>query len=159
MNQILFSLLHVLSKCSPLFSFMLFYLRLAKKVKLWPSWRHSHVSHQPTDALMSEIKSTNILLSVHNLLFHTRLEVFELQPLKKTSQKWDSGHEWVNDMPDVLDCMVKIFADDTKAYSAVSTPEQRQQLQNNIDRLLQWTDLWQINPRSTSWVQSRRKML
>ena len=47
-------------------------------------------------------------------------------------------------MPDNLDCMVKIFADDTKAYSAVSTSEQHSSLQNNIDKLLKWTEDWQI---------------
>ena len=51
---------------------------------------------------------------------------------------------FINDMPDVLDCMVKIFADDTKAYLPVTKPEQRLQLQENINKLLHWTNEWQI---------------
>lgn len=51
---------------------------------------------------------------------------------------------FINDMPDVLDCLVKIFADDTKAYGPVSTPEECKNLQKNIDKLLSWTDKWQL---------------
>lgn len=51
---------------------------------------------------------------------------------------------FINDMPDILDCMVKIFADDTKLYSPVHTADLRTKLQKNIDELLAWTDQWQI---------------
>ena len=51
---------------------------------------------------------------------------------------------FINDMPDTLDCTVKIFADDTKAYTEVQSTEQRDRLQRNIDNLLHWTNLWQI---------------
>ena len=51
---------------------------------------------------------------------------------------------FINDMPDVLDCLVKIFADDTKAYSSALTSEKCKKLQENIDKLLMWTDQWQL---------------
>ena len=51
---------------------------------------------------------------------------------------------FINDMPDVLDCMVKIFADDTKAYFPVSTADQHEKLQQNIDKLLSWANQWQL---------------
>ena len=51
---------------------------------------------------------------------------------------------FINDMPDTLDCLVKIFADDTKAYSSVHSADMHKTLQANIDKLVQWTDEWQI---------------
>ena len=51
---------------------------------------------------------------------------------------------FINDMPDVLSCLVKIFADDTKAYSSVQSSDKKLELQENIDKLLEWTEKWQI---------------
>ena len=51
---------------------------------------------------------------------------------------------FINDMPDVLDCMVKIFADDTKAYRSISCEADCERLQENIDKMLFWADQWQL---------------
>ena len=46
---------------------------------------------------------------------------------------------FINDMPDILKCFVKIFADDTKVYTAVQSEEHCRLMQNSIDQLVQWT--------------------
>ena len=46
-------------------------------------------------------------------------------------------------MPNSINCLVKIFADDTKAYSSVNVNNDF--LQSNLDKLVKWTDDWQIN--------------
>ena len=51
---------------------------------------------------------------------------------------------YINDMPDILDCLVKIFADDTKIYSQVCDIEDRTKLQENLNKLTSWTRDWQI---------------
>jgi hypothetical protein len=43
---------------------------------------------------------------------------------------------YINDLPDVVYNMAKLFADDTKLYD-----EERASLQNDIDRLVQWSRL------------------
>jgi hypothetical protein len=49
---------------------------------------------------------------------------------------------YINDLPDTVDCKVKIFADDTKAYSSVETVQDNEKLQSCIDNLTDWTDKW-----------------
>ena len=49
---------------------------------------------------------------------------------------------YINDMPDLVNCSMKIFADDTKVYSQVPTPELRDKLQQCIDKMMEWTDTW-----------------
>ena len=51
---------------------------------------------------------------------------------------------FVNDMPDVVDCLIKMFADDTKAYKSVINEEKAKTLQVSIDNLVKWTDDWQL---------------
>ena len=44
---------------------------------------------------------------------------------------------FINDMPaDVINCLIKVFADDTKVYSAALSSEQRTLMQSSVDRLL-----------------------
>ena len=45
----------------------------------------------------------------------------------------------INDM-DVINCLVKIFADDTKVYTDALSSEQRTMLQSSVDRLLVWSN-------------------
>ena len=49
---------------------------------------------------------------------------------------------YINDMPDLTDCPMKIFADDTKAYMTINSLNERDKLQNCIDQLVTWTDTW-----------------
>ena len=43
---------------------------------------------------------------------------------------------YINDLPDVIKNMVKLFADDTKVYATVNNTDERDSLQSDIDRLM-----------------------
>lgn len=49
---------------------------------------------------------------------------------------------YINDLPDVVHNIVKLFADDTKLYSVVNTSNQQEQLQDDINNLSEWSDKW-----------------
>ena len=51
---------------------------------------------------------------------------------------------YINDLPEVLDSTVRIYADDTKAFSCVSTPDQRKLLQADLCSLTDWSSKWQL---------------
>ena len=51
---------------------------------------------------------------------------------------------YVNDLPDVVHCPLKMFADDTKLYSSVATPGEVSSLQADLDTLGRWSDTWQL---------------
>ena len=42
---------------------------------------------------------------------------------------------FVNDLPEVINGLCKLFADDCKVYSEVKTKEDQEQLQSDIDKL------------------------
>ena len=47
-------------------------------------------------------------------------------------------------LPDVVECYVKIFADDTKVVTHVQCEEDCHKLQGDLERLSQWSDMWQL---------------
>ena len=49
---------------------------------------------------------------------------------------------YINDMPNIVDCSVKIFADDTKAYSPIHGIRDKDKLQASIHQLVSWTNTW-----------------
>jgi hypothetical protein len=49
---------------------------------------------------------------------------------------------YINDMPDVIDCNIKIFAEDTKLYKHISNLSDSENLQKNIYDLNTWSDEW-----------------
>ena len=49
---------------------------------------------------------------------------------------------YINDLPDVVDTLLKIFADDTKNYSKVVDDSDRLMMQTNCDNLVQWSIDW-----------------
>ena len=51
---------------------------------------------------------------------------------------------FINDLPDVTNSLLKIFADDTKVYSKIQSEEDRDKLQISIDQMVKWTDKWMI---------------
>ena len=55
---------------------------------------------------------------------------------------------YINDIDDAIDCvstLMKKFADDTKIASIADTLEQCQLLQEQIDALQRWADIWQMS--------------
>ena len=40
---------------------------------------------------------------------------------------------------------MKIFADDTKIFRALHEPEDYSYLQDELDRLVEWSQLWQLH--------------
>lgn len=51
---------------------------------------------------------------------------------------------FINDLPDTTTCLIKIFADDTKAYSQINSKADQEKLQYSINKLVEWTDKWLI---------------
>ena len=52
---------------------------------------------------------------------------------------------FINDLPDVCNVTTKVYADDTKAFCAIQSPEDRQKLQQSIDNMYSWSQTWQLN--------------
>ena len=51
---------------------------------------------------------------------------------------------YINDLDDSITSNVLKFADDTKLFRKVNTDGDKQHLQNNIDRLVKWSEKWQM---------------
>ena len=49
---------------------------------------------------------------------------------------------YINDLPDVVHNIVKLFADDTKLYSVVNNAEEQEKLQEDINNLTSWSNEW-----------------
>ena len=50
--------------------------------------------------------------------------------------------EYVNDLPDVIQCDVKLFADYTKIYTSVSSADDAVRLQSDLGALARWVSHW-----------------
>lgn len=51
---------------------------------------------------------------------------------------------YVNDLPEAVNCPVKLFADDTKLYSGIASESDALSMQADLDSLVQWSDSWQM---------------
>ena len=51
---------------------------------------------------------------------------------------------FINDLPNVSNLQTKIFADDTKAFTTISSDQDRIDLQHTIDQMYEWTETWQL---------------
>ena len=51
---------------------------------------------------------------------------------------------YINDLPSVTEGILKIFADDTKAYSTVQSDADSNKLQQCINDLTNWSEKWQL---------------
>jgi len=51
---------------------------------------------------------------------------------------------FINDMPEVVHSSIKMFADDTQIFRTVNNSEQAQLLQDDLDALEEWSNLWQL---------------
>jgi hypothetical protein len=76
---------------------------------------------------------------------------------------------FINDLPDVVQGLVKIFADDTKLFNGVTCEEDSKQIQLDLDHLCDWSRKWSLyfnaskckvlhigrtNPKYTYWMTS-----
>ena len=52
---------------------------------------------------------------------------------------------FINDMPDVVKCLCKLFADDTKLISIIKNPLDLTSLQLDVDSLVEWSNKWLMN--------------
>ena len=51
---------------------------------------------------------------------------------------------FINDMPEVVDSMCQLFADDAKVFRSMDTKEEICCLQMDIDKLHAWSEKWQL---------------
>ena len=51
---------------------------------------------------------------------------------------------YVNDLPEGILSSLKPFADDTKLYRVIKLETDREVLQQDINRLVKWTEVWQL---------------
>lgn len=49
---------------------------------------------------------------------------------------------YINDLPETLHCQCKMFADDTKIWKQIATPQDTIELQDDINALQDWSDKW-----------------
>ena len=52
-------------------------------------------------------------------------------------------------MPDVVSSLIQLFADDTKIFSQISSPEDHQILQDDLRSLEDWASKWQLRFNAT----------
>ena len=48
-------------------------------------------------------------------------------------------------MPDVVDCFIKIFADDAKTSNEITSIDDSVKLQGSLNNLSSWTDDWGVH--------------
>ena len=58
---------------------------------------------------------------------------------------------YINDLDDNITSNVLKFADDTKVFRKVDTDGDKQHLQNDLDRLVKWSEKWQMFVSSLKW--------
>ena len=51
---------------------------------------------------------------------------------------------FINDMPDIVESSMKLFADDAKIFKAIESFEDISVIQDDIDNLLKWSTIWQL---------------
>ena len=52
---------------------------------------------------------------------------------------------FINDLPDVCSSMCQLFADDAKISRNVSSSEEINELQDDLNRLMEWSEIWQLS--------------
>ena len=51
---------------------------------------------------------------------------------------------FINDLPDVVDSLCKLFADDVKVFQRVNIRRENHALQNDLEGLISWSSKWQL---------------
>ena len=52
---------------------------------------------------------------------------------------------YINDLPETVQSNIAIFADDTKLYRSIISPDDSTILQSDLDLLVEWCKVWQMN--------------
>ena len=63
---------------------------------------------------------------------------------------------FVNDMPNVINSMLLMFADDTKLYRTIDSSQDHNILQNDIDQLCVWGDRSLMSAHKINYTQSQQ---
>ena len=71
---------------------------------------------------------------------------YQWHPSRKCVRPTAVSNVFINDLPDCIssDCGVKIFADDTKLYRRITSVQDCEILQHNINCLFNWSVNWQL---------------
>ena len=51
---------------------------------------------------------------------------------------------FINDLPDVIEVLIKLFADDAKIYAMVSNHADNDKVQHSLNRAVNWADIWKM---------------
>jgi hypothetical protein len=51
---------------------------------------------------------------------------------------------FINDLPDTVESNLKIFADDTKIFRLINNINDKELLQRDLDKILEWSSTWQM---------------
>lgn len=51
---------------------------------------------------------------------------------------------FINDLPKVVKCLIKLFADDAKLYQVIRSEQDQEMLQNDIENASNWASLWKM---------------
>ena len=51
---------------------------------------------------------------------------------------------YINDLPDTIAAIIKLFADDAKVYRSISTVENVNEVQNSVNQSKSWADIWEM---------------
>ena len=98
----------------------------------------------------------NLLLWIKDFLSN-RTQYVKINNSKSAEQQVTSGVPqgsvlgpmlfiyFINDLPDISTVPTKIYADDTKAYTAIKSDDDRVKLQTSIDHMYNWTQSWLLN--------------
>ena len=49
---------------------------------------------------------------------------------------------FINDLPDAIQCCIKLFADDSKIYRRVTNNDHIQMLQASLNNVILWAERW-----------------
>ncbi len=62
---------------------------------------------------------------------------------------------FINDLPSITKCPVKMFADDTMLYTRSDSEEGQQDLQDDLDELQKWSEKWllKFHPQKCSVIK------
>ena len=52
---------------------------------------------------------------------------------------------YISDMPEIVDCSIRLFADDAKIFTGCNSQQEREALQQDLTSLQEWSNVWQFH--------------